>query len=66
MGAYFGAFTVFIFCLLGFSANAVYITIGSSPGSDITQVSYIALLFLAIQAIHKTILSATLLRFYCA
>ena len=45
MGAYFGAFTVFIFCLLGFSANAVYISIGSSSGSDITQVSYIAFPF---------------------
>ncbi|KAG2321464.1 hypothetical protein Bca52824_014677 [Brassica carinata] len=37
MGAYFGASTIFIFCLLGLSANAEFITIGSSSGSDITQ-----------------------------
>lgn len=39
MGAYSGVSTIFVFCLLGISANAEVFTIGSSSGSDITQVS---------------------------
>jgi len=39
MGGYFGVSTIFIICLLGISANAEVFTIGSSSGSDITQVS---------------------------
>ena len=55
MGAYFGVSTIFIFCLLGFSANAEVFSIGSSSGSDITQVSHIFLfLFLVLQEIYKT------------
>lgn len=45
MGAYFGVSTIFILCLLGFSANAEVFNIGSSSGSDITQVSHIPLYF---------------------
>lgn len=55
MGSYFGISTIFVICLLGFSANAEVFRIGSPPGSDITQVSSMGyLLFLVPEAIYKT------------